>query len=62
MKSLPAFVSGLGNLGKSSPGAGYRFGYDARFEGGYRYPRRFDTFTYEGTERVGPPSANHPPR
>lgn len=28
---------------------GYTFGYDARFEAGYRTPERFDTTVYEGT-------------
>ncbi len=35
---------------------GYVYGYDARFEAGYRTPERFDTTIYEGTALATPPS------
>ncbi len=44
---------------------GYRFGYDSRFEAGYRTPERFDTTVYEGVDiavPVAPPPVVVRPR
>lgn len=41
---------------------GYAYGYDARFEAGYRTPERFDTTVYEGTAIAPPFVAVAPPR
>ena len=40
----------------------YRFGYDSRFEAGYRTPERFDTTVYEGTDIAVPVPPGPAPR
>lgn len=43
---------------------GYQFGYDSRFEAGYRTPERFDTTVYEGVDiavPVAPPTSSARP-
>ncbi|MPR06319.1 hypothetical protein [Microvirga tunisiensis] len=51
-------ISGLGSVLDPSPsapaGSDYTFGYNSGFEAGYRYPRRFVTTIYEGTEVIEP--------
>jgi hypothetical protein len=59
----------MGFLGVLSDGgqqsqrpSGYTYGYDARFEAGYRTPERFDTTVYQGTEVATPIVVAPPPR
>ncbi len=51
-------MAGLGAAIDPSPspprGSDYTFGYNAGFEVGFRYPRRFVTTIYEGTEVIEP--------
>ncbi|EIM28598.1 hypothetical protein MicloDRAFT_00027360 [Microvirga lotononidis] len=51
-------IAGLGAALDPSPspptGSEYTFGYDSGFEAGFRYPRRFITTVYAGTEVIEP--------